>query len=210
MLEEHFVTPEIVASAATHDPNDPSGNFKPPFKDQLLDLGAARVADMDAAGIDVQVLSLPGSGLEALDPATATALVRGANDLAAAAVRAHPTRFAAFASLALQDPESAAAGPGRQGENRSRECRAAATPMNTGLNPRALREQVPAFTGRRTTRAEEYLKPSPTEVGDCTSEALPLRAGASYRASRSKSQEIISTVTATRTANSRRRIRFGR
>ncbi len=107
-LEEHFVTPKIVEAAAAHDPNDPSGNFKPPFKDQLLDLGAARLADMDAAGIDVQVLSLPGSGLEALDPATATALVRGANDLAAAAVRAHPTRFAAFASLALQDPESAA------------------------------------------------------------------------------------------------------
>ncbi len=204
-LEEHFVTPEIVEAAATHDPNDPSGNFKPPFKDQLLDLGAARVADMDAAGIDVQVLSLPGSGLEALDPATVTVLVRGANDLAAAAVRAHPTRFAAFASLALQNPESAAAGPGRQGENRSRECRAAATPMNTGLNPRALREQVPAFAGMKIQRSW-----SPAKAGACTSEALPLRAGASYRASRSKSQEIISTVTATRTANSRRRIRFGR
>lgn len=108
-LEEHFVTPEIVDAVASHAQNDPAGNFKPPVEDQLLDLGAARLADMDAAGIDVQVLSLAGSGLDSFDPATATALARGANDLAAAAVRAHPARFAAFASLTLQDPESAAA-----------------------------------------------------------------------------------------------------
>ena len=63
---------------------------------------------MDAAGIDVQVLSLPGSGLSGIAPDTAAALARGANDLAAATVRANPTRFAAFASLALQDPQSAA------------------------------------------------------------------------------------------------------
>ena len=107
-LEEHFATPEIVQSAARHEPSDPSGNFKPPFAGQLLDLGAARLADMDAAGIDVQVLSLPGSGLSGVGPDTAAALARGANDLAAATVQANPTRFAAFASLALQDPQSAA------------------------------------------------------------------------------------------------------
>ena len=107
-LEEHFTTPEIVGAAARHEKDDPSGNFKPPFRDQLLDLGAARLADMDAAGIDLQVLSLPGSGLDKLDPDTATALARGANDRAAATVREYPNRFAAFASLDLQDPEAAA------------------------------------------------------------------------------------------------------
>ena len=95
-------------AAAPHAKDDPSGNFKPPFKDQLLDLGAARLADMDAAGIDVQVLSLPGSGLDKLDADAATDLARGANDLAAATVQAHPDRFAAFASLALRDPAAAA------------------------------------------------------------------------------------------------------
>ena len=95
-------------AAAPYAKDDPSGNFKPPFKDQLLDLGAARLADMDAAGIDVQVLSLPGSGLDKLDADRATALARGANDLAAATVEAYPDRFAAFASLTLQDPAAAA------------------------------------------------------------------------------------------------------
>ena len=62
---------------------------------------------MDAAGIDVQVLSLSGS-LDRLDPAVATALARDTNGKLADAVRAHPDRFAAFATLALQEPEKAA------------------------------------------------------------------------------------------------------
>jgi predicted TIM-barrel fold metal-dependent hydrolase len=63
---------------------------------------------MDAAGIDMQVLSLAGSGLDKLEPTTATALARDTNDKLAAAVRAHPDRFAAFATLALLEPEKAA------------------------------------------------------------------------------------------------------
>jgi predicted TIM-barrel fold metal-dependent hydrolase len=63
---------------------------------------------MDAAGIDMQVLSLSGIGMDMLDPATATTLARGANDKLAAAVQAHPDRFAAFATLALLEPEKAA------------------------------------------------------------------------------------------------------
>jgi predicted TIM-barrel fold metal-dependent hydrolase len=47
--------------------------------------------------------------MDKLEPATATALVRDANDQLAAAVRKHPGRFAAFAALALQDPKATAA-----------------------------------------------------------------------------------------------------
>ena len=63
---------------------------------------------MDAGKIDMQVLSLAGGDMERLDSATATALARDTNDLLAAAVRAHPHRFAAFATLNLREPESAA------------------------------------------------------------------------------------------------------
>jgi predicted TIM-barrel fold metal-dependent hydrolase len=35
--------------------------------EQLLDLGDLRIADMDAAGIDMQVLSLNSPGVEQLD-----------------------------------------------------------------------------------------------------------------------------------------------
>jgi predicted TIM-barrel fold metal-dependent hydrolase len=55
----------------------------------------------------VQVLSLSGS-MDKLDPAMATTLARDSNDRLADAVRANPNRFAAFATLALQEPEKAA------------------------------------------------------------------------------------------------------
>jgi uncharacterized protein len=76
---------------------------------KLLDMGAGRIADMDANKIDMQVLSLSSVGLDKLDPASATALARDTNEKLAAAVRAHPDRFAAFATLALQEPEKVGA-----------------------------------------------------------------------------------------------------
>ena len=63
---------------------------------------------MDEARIDLQVLSLAALGFDALDASTATTLSHDVNDELAAAVRTNPSRLAAFASLALKDPESAA------------------------------------------------------------------------------------------------------
>jgi predicted TIM-barrel fold metal-dependent hydrolase len=57
----------------------------------------------------MQVLSMAANTVDQLDSATAGALARDANDRMAAAVRTHPDRFAAFATLALQEPEKAAA-----------------------------------------------------------------------------------------------------
>jgi predicted TIM-barrel fold metal-dependent hydrolase len=75
---------------------------------RLLDLGAGRIADMDAAGIDVQVLSLASMGMDALDAATARSLAADVNDELAQAIRAFPGRFGGFATLALKDPVGAA------------------------------------------------------------------------------------------------------
>src|ERR1019366_446494 len=47
--------------------------------------------------------------IDKLDSATANDLARDANDRMAAAVQARPDRFAAFATLALQEPDKAAA-----------------------------------------------------------------------------------------------------
>ena len=77
-------------------------------EEKLLDLGKGRLADMDAAGIDLQVISLTNAGMDKFDAPTASALAHDANDKLAAAVQAHPKRFAAFAALALQEPEKAA------------------------------------------------------------------------------------------------------
>jgi predicted TIM-barrel fold metal-dependent hydrolase len=64
---------------------------------------------MDAAGIDMQVLSLTSPGTEQLYAAAATAIAREANDRVAEAVRAYPIRFAGFASLPTADPQAAVA-----------------------------------------------------------------------------------------------------
>src|ERR1700676_3375530 len=105
-LEEHITTPELLKARAQAWQEAPSMQA---LGGKLLDLGDGRIADMDAAGIDVQVLSPAANDLDKLQPTTANALARDTNDVLAAAVRAHPKRFAAFATLALQDPENAAA-----------------------------------------------------------------------------------------------------
>ncbi len=82
-----------------------------PFREipgRALDIGDGRIAEMDAHGIDMQVLSY--SNPAQLVPAgEAVPLARAANDRLAAAVRAHPDRFAGFATLPWQDPPAAAA-----------------------------------------------------------------------------------------------------
>ncbi|HLL65099.1 MAG TPA: amidohydrolase family protein [Micromonosporaceae bacterium] len=75
---------------------------------QLCDLDDGRIADMNAAGIDVQVLSLTTPGVEQADPADALALARDSNDQLAAAVGRHPDRFAGFAALPTGIPDEAA------------------------------------------------------------------------------------------------------
>jgi uncharacterized protein len=74
---------------------------------KALDMGQARLADMDAAGISMQVLSYGGFP-QLLPAAQAIDLNRAANDRLAKAVQAHPTRFAGFATLPWQAPEAAA------------------------------------------------------------------------------------------------------
>ena len=69
-----------------------------------------RLADMDAQGVDVQVLSIhtPFFGYH-LDVAQGTALAREVNDEIAAMTRQWPTRFAGLATLPMQDTKAAIA-----------------------------------------------------------------------------------------------------
>jgi hypothetical protein len=63
---------------------------------------------MDATGIDVQVLSYGSPGTQVLPASEAVPLAREANDQLAAAIGAHPDRFAGFATLPTPDPQAAA------------------------------------------------------------------------------------------------------
>jgi uncharacterized protein len=76
---------------------------------RLEDIGQGRLEAMDAAGIDVSILSVVTPATQALPPSEAIALAREANDEATSAVRAHPARFRAFATLPTSDPQAAAA-----------------------------------------------------------------------------------------------------
>ena len=105
-LEEHYVT-QALLDAPVADPLFDLGSF-PQMKALLLDLDAGRIAAMDAAAIDLQILSLMAPGLEQFDAADAIAIARDANDQLGAAVQRHPMRLAGFAALPSPAPEAAA------------------------------------------------------------------------------------------------------
>jgi len=112
-IEEHFTTP-------MYKQNVPANEFRNFYLtsrseqighsivDELADLGRKRLAHMDAAGVDVQVLSFGSPGPQGFAADIAIPMARDANDLLHEAVKAHPDRFAGFAALPTADPKAAA------------------------------------------------------------------------------------------------------
>src|SRR5262245_43375523 len=79
------------------------------IKDSLTDIGPERIRKMDAASIDLQVLSHVAPGVQLLEDATlAVRLSREINDWLGDVVKTYPTRFAGFAILPTQSPLDAA------------------------------------------------------------------------------------------------------
>ena len=102
-IEEHYFDPELAALFTGRDVRTP-----PPIRERMFDLGALRLAEMDAAGIDLQVLSHGAPATQKLDPGSAAEIARGVNDRLARVVAANPDRFQAFAALPTPDPAAAA------------------------------------------------------------------------------------------------------
>lgn len=108
-LEEHYNAPAVKrALAAAGRPDPPPDSPVAKLQAKLDDLGAGRLADMDAGGIDVQVVSQNPPGTEQLEPAHAVRTAKEANDHVAQAITAHPNRLAAFATLPTGAPQTAA------------------------------------------------------------------------------------------------------
>ena len=107
-LEEHFATPAFIEGPGHHLKGLAQAVGDVQLIDQLCDLDDHRIADMDAAGIDMQVLSLTAPGVQQLDAMEAVVLARDANDRLADAVLRHPSRFAGFATLPTATPDTAA------------------------------------------------------------------------------------------------------
>ena len=109
-LEEHFAYPGFLEGPGRELKERAlrSGGAAAALLEQLCDLGEKRIAEMDAAGIDIQVLSLTSPGTEQLEAANAITMAREANEVLAAAVKRNPRRFAGFATLPTARPDKAA------------------------------------------------------------------------------------------------------
>ena len=113
-LEEHYTVPRIVAGispAAIARRGFPGPDFvwaQTTKRNELADLGAARLADMDAGGITTQVLSVAGPGADLVPGQPGIDLARAYNDALAEACARHPTRYRGFAHLPMLAPDAAA------------------------------------------------------------------------------------------------------
>lgn len=110
-IEEHFLASSFREAMQRSTSRGAGSNGRPPpqLQAKLADLGSTRLRDMDAAGIDLQVLSHSATGRDVAHADEEVRLAQQANDQLAAAIAAHPTRFAGFATLPMSDPEAAAA-----------------------------------------------------------------------------------------------------
>jgi uncharacterized protein len=108
-LEEHCLTPELrdLLGPQIH-PYYPVHRWPPALEQRLMDIGEGRIAEMDAHGIDVQVLSMVQPGLEHSPADKSAPVARAFNDRVAEAIADHPDRFAGFAALPTADPAKAA------------------------------------------------------------------------------------------------------
>ena len=105
-IEEHWILQELTAALRSMPIPDESLVFNAlgDHQRRLEDLGAGRIATMDAQGIDVSILALTPPGAQPLPPMDAVRLSRAANDLAAAAVSNNPSRFRSLSTLPMSAP----------------------------------------------------------------------------------------------------------
>jgi predicted TIM-barrel fold metal-dependent hydrolase len=109
-LEEHFASPGFLDGPGRQLKEQALkfGARAGRLLEQIGNVGDERITEMDAAGIDMQILSLTSPGTEQSEEAAALAIAREANDFLADAVRKNPARFAGFAALPTATPDRAA------------------------------------------------------------------------------------------------------
>jgi uncharacterized protein len=160
-LEEHFATPAFL--------DGPGRDFKEQAEKfnnarvkklipELCDLGEKRIAAMDAAGMDMQIVSLTAPGVEQLEAADALGLVRDTNDFLAAAIKKNPKRIGGFAVLPTGEPDKAA----HELERRVREQNFAGAIINGHHRGRYLDDKFfwPILESAEKLGAPIYLHPT--------------------------------------------------
>lgn len=115
-LEEHYATPAFmegpgrdlarISDFAKINPR--VARLYSNIGGKLVDIGDGRIAEMDDAGIDVQVLSLTSPGTEQLVGEEAVKVAQDTNEALARAIKLHPDRLAGFAAIPTAVPDRAA------------------------------------------------------------------------------------------------------
>lgn len=118
-IEEHFIDPALGQphygdsfSAEFAQADSAYAGFNPEFAAtvaaRLNDLHQSRIEEMDAAGIDLAILSHTIGGVEGIgDAAEAVEAATRINDFLAGEIKGSNGRFAGFATLPLQDVDAA-------------------------------------------------------------------------------------------------------
>jgi gamma-resorcylate decarboxylase len=101
-VEEHIITEGFSAG-------DAMPASEPELAQRMVDTEELRLAEMDASGVQVSVLSLTAPGIQGeTDARTAIEKAARFNDGLAEVVSRHPHRYLGFAAVPLQDPDAAA------------------------------------------------------------------------------------------------------
>ena len=160
-LEEHFASPAFLDGPGRKLKERAAkiGGPAARFLEQLSDLGDNRIAEMDAAGVDMQILSLTSPGVEQLEAAEAASFARETNDFLAEAIRSHPTRFGGFAALPTADPDAAVA----ELERTIHDYGFKGAVINGHIQGRYLDDKFfwPIFEHAEALRVPIYLHPTP-------------------------------------------------
>ena len=165
-LEEHFVTPELSKAWGFLDleKQDPAlrSSLEGEAGRRLLDFGTDRLAAMNDAGVDVQVLSLTTPGVQNLNGNQAVSLAQSANDRLADAIKQNPDRFQGFATLPTSVPRVAV----RELERAIRELglQGAMVFGRTGSQNLDHRDYWPIFEAASALRVPLYLHPQTPQL----------------------------------------------
>jgi 2,3-dihydroxybenzoate decarboxylase len=106
-VEEHFYPQAF--SEALYSKTDWKGAPRGEAATKILEYGKKRIEEMDACGVDMQMLSLSYPAIDPFKTEDAISVSRMVNDEIAETVGRHPDRFSGFCCLPLQDPDAAAA-----------------------------------------------------------------------------------------------------
>ncbi|MGH7032201.1 MAG: amidohydrolase family protein [Stellaceae bacterium] len=111
-IEEHFSDPAYRQKTGTNEGRSfyitsRSEKLGHDIAKEIDDLGESRLKQMDANGIDTQILSFNAPVAHGFTADEAVAMAKGLNDRVSAAVKAHPKRFGGFAALPMAAPEAA-------------------------------------------------------------------------------------------------------